>query len=96
MWANERLQQIAALLTQKLGRRIEYVQVEEVDIVRDMVAAGVEEKFATMLAELDGVVRRGDEERLGGHLQEVLGRRGKSFGTYVEECVASGVWVKDE
>ncbi|PQE26091.1 Ergot alkaloid biosynthesis protein [Rutstroemia sp. NJR-2017a BBW] len=71
-------------------------EVEEEDIVRDMVAAGVEEKLASVLAGLDGVVRRGEEERLGGCLREVLGRRGKFFREYVEECVASGVWVRWE
>ncbi|KAM3076096.1 hypothetical protein ACMFMG_006386 [Clarireedia jacksonii] len=86
---------IAELLTLKLGRRIEYMEVEEEDIVRDMVAAGMEEEFANMLAELDGVVRRGEEERLGGHLQEVIGQKGKCFRMYVEECVKSGVWVDD-
>ncbi|KAF7949143.1 hypothetical protein EAE96_008312 [Botrytis aclada] len=83
---------IAALLTGILGRKISHVGVEEEEIVKGMVEGGVEEGLAGVLGELEIAVRRGEEAWLGGDLEGVIGGRGRSVREFVEECGRCGVW----
>ncbi|KAF7930110.1 hypothetical protein EAE99_004303 [Botrytis elliptica] len=83
---------IAALLTEMLGRGISHVGVEEEEIIKGMLEGGVEEGLAGVLGELDGAVRRGEEAWLGGDLEGVIGGRGRGVREFVEGCVRSGVW----
>ncbi|TGO08504.1 hypothetical protein BTUL_0205g00040 [Botrytis tulipae] len=83
---------IAALLTELLGREIRHLVVGEEEIVKGMVEGGVEEGLAGVLGELDGAVGRGEEAWLGGDLEAVIGRRGKGVREFVEGCVRGGVW----
>lgn len=83
---------MATLLTEVLGRKISHVNVDEEDIVRGMVEGGVEENLANVLGELDTAVERGEEARVGGDLEYVVGEIGGEFEEYVEECVRSGIW----
>lgn len=66
--------------------------MDEEDIVRGMVEGGVEENLANVLEELDTAVKRGEEARLGGDLECVVGESGEEFEEYVEECARSGIW----
>ncbi|KAF7948485.1 uncharacterized protein EAE97_003896 [Botrytis byssoidea] len=83
---------LAALLTELLGREIRHLVVGEEEIVKGMVEGGVEEGLAGVLGELDGAVRRGEEAWLGGDLEAVLGGRARGMREFVEGCVRGGVW----
>lgn len=83
---------VASLLTKTLGRKINHVDVNEEKILMGLVEGGVEEDLANVLVELDTAVKRGEEAKLGGDLDWVIGRRGRGVREYVEECVRNGVW----
>ncbi|QSZ30475.1 hypothetical protein DSL72_000029 [Monilinia vaccinii-corymbosi] len=85
---------VASILTERLGREIKHVDMGEEDIVRGMVEGGVEEDLAKVLVELEIAVERGEEAKLGGDLELIIGRRGRGLREYVDECARSGVWEK--
>ncbi|TGO54418.1 hypothetical protein BCON_0107g00040 [Botryotinia convoluta] len=82
---------IAALLTEMLGREIIHVGVEEGEIVKGMVEGVVEGGLAGVLGELEGAVRRGEEAWLGGDLEGVIGGRGRGVREFVEGWGMFGV-----
>ncbi|KAI9645712.1 hypothetical protein NHQ30_005144 [Ciborinia camelliae] len=67
--------EVARLLTKRLGREIKHVNMEEREVVKGMVEGGVEEELAIVLVELDCAVERGEEALLGGDLEWVIGGR---------------------
>jgi len=83
---------IAKMIGKKLEREIKHENVDEEEIAKGMIEGGLEEEYASILAELDGAIRNGDEERLGvgGDLDVVLERKGKSVGMWLDDAVEDG------
>jgi festuclavine dehydrogenase len=86
--------EVAKMISEKLGREIKHVVISEEEMAKAMVGFGVKEDYARMLAGLDTAIREGREERLGDAVLKVTGREPKKLGTFVDECVQRGIWVK--
>ncbi|KAJ7731109.1 hypothetical protein DFH07DRAFT_755774 [Mycena maculata] len=66
--------QIAALLSEILGREIKHTRLTEAELKEVMVARGMPESYGQMMAMLDGFVAQGAEEQLF-HKANVVGKR---------------------
>lgn len=86
--------EVASLLSEKLGRKITHVVISEEDMVKAMTGYGMGEDYARMLAGLDTAIREGKEDRLNGVVKEVTGKEPKRLEVFVDECVGRGIWVK--
>ena len=80
-------------MSEKLGREIRHVDISEQELA-DGMKAFLPEEYARMLAQLDTAIREGREERLNGVVEQVTGRKPKTLGTFVDECVREAVWEK--
>lgn len=85
---------VAALLSHKLGRKITHVKITEDELAITM-SEYVPKDYARILAQLDTAIRNGEEERLSPQVVErVTGRKPVSFESFVDRCVGKGVWDK--
>ncbi|TVY91676.1 Agroclavine dehydrogenase [Lachnellula willkommii] len=84
--------EVAALMSEKLGRVIRHVDISEQELVQDMQAF-MPLDYARMLAELDTAIKEGKEERVNDVVKCVTGREPKTLGEFVDEGVRDGVWV---
>ncbi|KAE9407404.1 NAD(P)-binding protein [Gymnopus androsaceus JB14] len=82
--------EVARLIGGRVGREIRHVKISEEELASGMVEGGMEKGFAAMLAELDGAVRRGEEES-EGDLEGAIGRKGKTVQCYLRS-IADGIW----
>jgi festuclavine dehydrogenase len=85
--------EVAALMSEKLGRRIEHVDITEQQLA-DGMKAFLPAAYADMMAKLDTAIKEGKEERLNGVVEGVTGGRPKRLREFVDEGVEKGVWVK--
>ncbi|KUJ20904.1 NAD(P)-binding protein [Mollisia scopiformis] len=85
--------EVAALLTQKLGRKISHLKISEAEFAQG-IANFMPEDYAKMLAKLETVIKNGGEERLNDVVSKVTGREPKRFEDFVDEMVGKGVWDK--
>jgi len=85
--------QVAALLTDVLGRPITYRQPGLLQFLRRQLAKGTPLAFATVMAGIYTTARLGLAARLTGDLRRLLGRAPISFRQYVEDYQAC--WQPD-
>ncbi|KAJ7512501.1 hypothetical protein B0H11DRAFT_2151929 [Mycena galericulata] len=67
-------QEIAALLTEVLGREIKYTRLEPEQFKTALVARGLPEAYAQMMMNVEGLVAQGAEEQ-AYHKADVVGKR---------------------
>jgi festuclavine dehydrogenase len=82
-------------LSQKLGRKINHVNITEDELTTGM-STFLPAEYARLLAQLDTAIKNGAEERLNTVLLDVTGRKPRKFLDFVDSCVENGVWVKKE
>jgi NAD(P)H dehydrogenase (quinone) len=75
--------EIAALVSQALGKPIEVVQVSDDDLVRGMVAAGVPEPMAAILASFDTNTRLGRAANVSDAIEKLTGRKPETLRSYL-------------
>lgn len=72
----------AALVSAATGRLVRHRDVSTAEMTRHL-ARHLPERFAAMLAQLDEGIRNGAENQVTTTVQEVTGRRPRSFGEFV-------------
>jgi festuclavine dehydrogenase len=85
---------VAALLSAKLGRKIEHTRVTEDELAQGMKQVGIPKEYAEMLAAMDKAISEGKEERMNTVEEEVTGKRSKKLVEYMDECIDRGVWTQ--
>ncbi len=85
-----RYDDIAAVLSQVAGRPMRHVQVDPDAARRHMEGAGIPERYARLLVQLDEAIRQGAEARVTQTVARVTGREPRSFEAFAREHAA--VW----
>jgi len=88
--------EVAELLTKRLGRKITHVKLSESQLAEAMTSFGIPVDYAKFLAQLDTVIKNGEEEKLNSVILDITGHEPTRFHDFVKRCVESGVWVKEQ
>jgi uncharacterized protein YbjT (DUF2867 family) len=75
----------AGIVAARTGRPVRHRAAGTAEYTARLVAAGLPEDFAAVLAALDEDVRRGAEDRVTPAVEQVTGRPARSFETFVQE-----------
>merc|ERR1712093_447123 len=87
---------VAALLTTKLNRKITHVSISEEEIVSVFSSIGLAPELVKALAAMDTAIKEGAEDRLNDAVLKVTGKKPKTLEEFVDEVVGMGVWEKKE
>jgi ergot alkaloid biosynthesis protein len=79
-----RYDDVAAILSRVSGRPVRHVHVSPDEAVRHMMAAGIPERYARLLAQLDEAIQQGAEGRVTDTVLRVTGREPRSFEAFVK------------
>lgn len=85
-------EEAVSLIGKRLGREISYVSISMDDYAEGMKAQQIPDDFIWLVRYLFTEVLDGRNESLTGDVQRALGRPPKSFGEYVRQTAATGVW----
>lgn len=80
--------QAAVVLSQALGRTINYQALDDATFVNGLVGAGVPEDYAKFLAFLFYPVRENWTADVSGAVKELTGKEPRSLATYVQDNLA--------
>jgi ergot alkaloid biosynthesis protein len=75
---------IAAILSRVAGRPIRHVHVSAAEAQRRMMSAGMPERYAGFLVQLDEAIRAGAEARVTDTVSRVTGREPHSFESFAK------------
>ncbi|WNG34969.1 ergot alkaloid biosynthesis protein [Archangium violaceum] len=81
---------IAAVLSQVAGRPMRHVHVDSEGVQKHMMEAGIPERYAALLAQLEEAIRQGAEGRVTQTVLRVTGREPRSFEAFARAHAA--VW----
>ena len=79
----------AKILSQAVGKNIEYVAVPPEAAADGMLKGGMPKAYVDMLIEFSGVVRAGFAAATTGDLEKLLGRKPKTFADWSKENAAA-------
>lgn len=79
----------AAIISERTGRTVRHRSIAIDEYASRINAFGVPADFAAVLAELDGDISRGAEDRVTGSVEQITGTPARSFGAFVDEELAS-------
>lgn len=82
--------QIAAKLSNCLGRKIEHVKLSEEERTKKLMSFGLPEDYAKFLTYLEVTSARGSEDMMNDAVEKVTGRRPQTFDAFANENMA--VW----
>ncbi|KAE8351817.1 agroclavine dehydrogenase [Aspergillus coremiiformis] len=85
--------QIAAILTSLLGRKITHVQLSEAGMAQRLESTGMPTEDAQMLAGMDTLIKNGAEDRLNQVVEEVTGIPPQSFSDFAVQ--EKRTWLPD-
>ncbi len=86
-------EEVAGIISQKLGRTIQYQPISMDEFKASLVEAGLPESHIWLLEYLfTEVLGHSENQTISNDVEEVLNRKPVSFEAYVEKTVASGVW----
>ncbi|OQU98159.1 hypothetical protein CLAIMM_03983 [Cladophialophora immunda] len=76
--------EVAAKLSNALGRKIEHVRLSAEDNIQRYIKAGFAEQYARLLTWLETMTAQGAEERMNKDVETVTGRPPMKFDNWVE------------
>jgi hypothetical protein len=82
--------QVAKELSQVLGKRIKHVDLSIEDYEERMLAYGMPEDYAKVMSNLEHGISLHAEHRMNDTIEQLLGRKPKSFRDTIKEAMA--VW----
>ncbi|MFK7848544.1 MAG: NAD(P)H-binding protein [Rhodothermales bacterium] len=86
------LSEVAAELSNALGREIQYIPIPHDAFVSAVKESGAPEQVAWLMDYLFSTVMDGRNSYVTDGIQRALGRPPKDFATYAREVAASGIW----
>lgn len=81
--------EVAALLTRRLGRQIDYVPVSEADMRAAMVQRGVPDYYVEIAIIIDQSTEAGQQERVRPELEELTGTAARTADQLVADHVSA-------
>lgn len=84
--------EIAAELSQVLGRPISHVSLSPADLKQGMLAMGMPEELAERMLDLERYFREGRASLVTDDIKRVTGQPPRRFAQFVREVAATGVW----
>lgn len=87
--------QLAASLSDALGRKIQHINIPPADLKGAMLAEGTPEIFVDRLLDLERYYREGKADRNTSDIKQVTGRDPRNFAEYARETGATGAWDKE-
>lgn len=84
--------EMAARLSDVLGRTISHINLPPADLKGAMLGMGMPEILADRLLDLDRYFREGTAASDSSDISSVLGREPRRFADYARETAATGVW----
>ncbi len=89
-------QEVADIISQKLGRSIVYQPISMEEFKTGLAAAGLPELVIWLLSYLfTEVLGHSENQTISGDVERILQRKPISFEEYVENTVAAGVWNQE-
>jgi uncharacterized protein YbjT (DUF2867 family) len=86
------LTQVAAELSDAIGRPIGYVALEPEQFVAELVGYGVPQEDAESVRDLFAVIRNHRSEYTSDGVQQVLGRAPRDFSDWARTAAQTGAW----
>ena len=87
---------VAGILSDKLGRTIQYQPISMDEFKEGLTAAGVPDSFIWLLGYLfTEVLGHSENQTISNDVEKVLKRQPISFEEYVESTAATGTWNQD-
>jgi len=83
-----RYDDIATILSQVAGRPMRHVSADSDAVQRHMMDAGIPERYAQLLVQLDEAIRQGTESRVTDTVLRVTGREPRSFEAFARAHAA--------
>lgn len=77
--------QIAKVISEVTGRKIEYVDIEPSDLKKGLLAAGLPEDYSDFLLMILGFLKQGYNAGVNGTVKEIIGREPHSFHQIAKE-----------
>ena len=87
-------EEVAAELTDAIGRRIEFAPVPHDAFMAELVAAGAPDEIVWLLDYLFSTVLDGRNAYLADGVERALGRKPRDFAAYARAASARGVWTR--
>ncbi len=88
--------EVAAIISEKLGRPIQYQAISMEEFKAGLVAAGLPESVIWLLSYLfTEVLGHSENQTISDDVEKVLSRKPVSFEEYVEKTVVSGAWSQE-
>jgi uncharacterized protein YbjT (DUF2867 family) len=87
--------QLAAKVSDALGRQVKHINIPPADLKGAMLAEGMPEVLADRLMDLERYYREGKADRNTSDIQQVTGREPRTFEDYARETAATGVWDRE-
>lgn len=84
--------QVAAKLSEALGRRIEHVKLSRDERYQGLVSAGLSEYYASFLSDMEAAASTGFETRMNDEVENVTRRPPKNLSLFAQENRET--WVK--
>ena len=89
-------QQVAEIISAKLGRNIQYQPISMEAFKAGLVEAGLPESFIWLLGYLfTEVLGHSENQTISNDVERILGRKPVTFEEYVDHTVASGAWSQE-
>ncbi len=81
--------EMASELSNVLGRSVRHISLSPPDLKSGLLAAGIPEKVAEWLLDLDRYYREGQASRITDDIKQVTGRDPRRFAQYARDCAGS-------
>lgn len=81
--------EIAAKLSNHLGREITHVNLTGEQRIQRLMSVGMPEHYAKFLTSLEVSARNGDENRMNDAVERVTGRPPQTFDEFTQQCKAA-------
>ncbi len=88
--------EVAEIISDKLGRKIQYQPISMEEFKTGLTEAGLPESFIWLLSYLfTEVLGHSENQTISDDVERILNRKPITFEEYVEGAVASGVWNQE-
>lgn len=77
--------QVAKLMTDVLGKKINYVDVDPNDFLKSLLSAGLPEDYSNFLLYIAGALREGHASAINENVKEITGKDPILFKNYVQD-----------
>lgn len=77
--------QVAKLMTDVLGKKISYVDVDPNDFLKSLLSAGLPEDYSNFLLYIAGALREGHASAINENVKEITGKDPILFKNYVKD-----------